>query len=153
MSKRKTLGSVQALLGLMMLGAFATSAVAQSSEPRWLECTETQSTRPGSYSFGVYGIRPGSLIRYDRAGPQRDRLERWGDYCSEREATCHMDDDEIVASYRNLRSAMEQTFEEIRLRIDRRTGEARYMRTGGRIQNWATGQCRRVEDPRPPAAF
>jgi hypothetical protein len=147
-----------ALVGLVAALATVTAsgAVAQSVDGAlWLECTETSSTRPGSYAFGFYSIRQGSIIRYDRPGAGHQSPQRWGDYCQGRDATCQIDDDYISASYRNLRcaSCRPQEFEEVSLRIDRRTGEASYSRMGGRIENRARAQCRRIEDPRPPAAF
>lgn len=134
----------------------ASGAVAQTSDGTlWLECTETSSTRPGSYAFGFYSIGPGSIIRYDRPGAGHDSPKRWDDYCQRRDATCQIDDDYISASYRNIRcaSCRPQEFEEVSLRIDRRTGEASYSKMGGRIENRARALCRRTTDPRPPAAF
>jgi hypothetical protein len=127
----------------------AAPALAQSgNETFWLECLETAVIGSDSLniSVGFLSISPNSVVHYVRDNSRAGGIRRWYDHCEELNAQCTMNDDEIVARF----SIPAEPDLEYTVRIDRRSGEyTRSSRDGNRVE----GQCRRIADPRPPAAF
>jgi hypothetical protein len=133
--------ALAALVGSVVSFA-ATGAVAQTDDGTiWLECDETASNGDLMMVYEVLAVRVDSIIGYSREND--NRLRRWGDFCREGEAQCRINEDEIFARFKPAAG-------EFIYRIDRRTGRFRFENTWGQ---WKEGQCRRIEDPRPPAAF
>lgn len=128
----------------------STSAtLAQSGDDTlWLKCRETsrgEGTDHVGFANGVFAVKANSIVSYDRQGD--GDIDRWGDLCEQGSSACTINEDEISARFS---SAAGEYF----LEIDRRTGmlESEFFMDGEKRGFW-TGQCSRVTDPRPPAAF
>ncbi len=127
--------------------SFAASGVmAQSGgETIWLECREGSRgfNQPYAMANNVLAVSNGGIVLYNlkRSG----EIERWADLCTLESAACRINEDEIDARFfvpagRYI------------LNVNRRTGTFRIDPPEEEEEPWI-GQCRRIEDPRPPAAF
>lgn len=132
--------------------AFTAPAVAHSNETLWLRCTETSSTgRIGSYRYDILAISEveNSIVSYTIDEGQEALPRRWGDFCTEQNAVCTINSDQISVRFSFGQSAR------YTLTIDRRSGVGAWRASGSSGVQFGsqTSQCRRIDDPRPPAAF
>ena len=133
-----------------VVAAFATFAasgvMAQSGgETIWLECREGSRgfNHPFAMANNVLAVSNGGIVHYylRRSG----EIERWADICTISQSVCRTNEDEIFATF-STRAGV------YILNVNRRTGTFRIDFEYDDDGAWI-GQCRRIEDPRPPAAF
>lgn len=147
------------IIALSMAALPASGSAQGGSGEFWLQCNFKESFVRGTVSegpgFDYLSVSPNSVIGYYKNRPSEGEgvslagnLCEW-DHGESGTAECRITSDEIYAHYfppdRN-----------IRITINRRSGTFEWWLAGSsNSPAFATGSgdCRRVEDPRPPAAF